>query len=87
MLSVRLPRCIRGCVSLRVLGLLLCYTDVLHVLKVTLVACVALSRSTLQLLAVVRTFSHMCGVADVVSIDSPVPNFFCMTPRFSERFP
>ena len=53
----------------------------------TLVACLALSRCAMLLLTIVRTFAHICGVAAVSLLDSPVPEPFCMTPRFSERFP
>ena len=35
-------------------------------------ACLALSRFAKLLLTIVRTFAHMCGVAAVLSLDSPV---------------
>ena len=55
---------------------LLCCTE-LHVLEAqTLVAFLALSRFAVLLLTTVRTFAHMCGVAAVVSIVSPVPEPF-----------
>ena len=48
----------------------------------TLVACLALSRYALLLLTIVRTFAHMCGVAAVLLLDSPVPEPFVRDTAF-----
>ena len=96
-----LPRCFRGCVLLRMSGLLGDLMNyLLRPIAVVLLSCcstpccvccrrlcwlVWFCPDLLCCCSQLCVLLHTCPA--VLPIDSPVPNRFCMTPRFSERFP